>query len=69
MLRLGEAGELGVDDLVAAAVGAALDEVREPAPGAVGERGLVDDIGAVVDGLLGLAGGALPVAVVEVDGR
>ena len=67
VLRLGEAGELGVDDLVSVAVGAALDEVREPAPGAVGERGLVDDVGSVVDGSLGLAGGALPVAVVEGD--
>ena len=66
VLRLGAAGELGVDDLVGA-VGEALDEVGEPAPGAVGERGLVDDVGAVVDGSLGLAGGALPVAVVEVD--
>jgi len=41
--RLGGTGELRVDDLVAA-VRHALEEVGEPAPGAVGEVGLVDDV-------------------------
>ena len=69
VLRLGEAGELGVDDLVSVAVGAALDEVREPTPGAVGERGLVDDVGAVRGWRRSVSRAArVPVAVVEVDG-
>ncbi len=63
--RLGVASELGVDDLVA--VGRRDHEVGEPAPVAFAERGLVDDVGLVVDRALGLGHGAIPVAVVEVD--
>ncbi len=40
---LGAARELGVDGLVRA-VGLLLEEVCEPAPAALGERGLVDDV-------------------------
>ena len=67
VLRLGEAGELRVDDLIAGAVREAFDEVGEPAPGAVGKDGLVDDVGSVADGLLSLPRGAHPVAIVEGD--
>ncbi len=67
VLRLGFAGELSVDDLVATAVGQAFDEVGEPTPGAVGECRLVDDVDSSADGLLGFEGGPAPVAVIEVD--
>ena len=67
VLRLGEAGELGVDDLIAGAVREAFDEVREPAPGAVGKDGLVDDVGSLADGFFSLPRGAHPVAIVEGD--
>jgi hypothetical protein len=59
-------GKLRVDDLVAA-VGLPLDEVGEAVPVPVDEAGLEDDVGTVADRVLGLARGALPVAVVEVD--
>jgi len=60
--------KLRVDDLVGA-FWEALDEVREPAPRPVPEASLVDDVGGLLDGGLGLAGSALQVAVVEVDLR
>ena len=58
--RLPVPRELGVVGLVGA-VGPADDEVGEPAPLAVEEGGLVDDLAPGVDRVRGLARGALPV--------
>jgi hypothetical protein len=66
--RLPAPGELRVDDLVAA-VRLPLDEVRQPAPLPVHERGLVDDPGAGGERSLGLAGRPLPVPVALVAER
>ena len=60
--RLPVPRELRVDDFVGA-VPLADDEVREPAPVAVDEAGLVDDVGAGAERLLGLARRTLPVPV------
>ena len=50
MRRLRPPRELRVDDLVAP-VRQALEEVGEPAPGAVDERGLIDERRTLADGL------------------
>ena len=67
---LGAARELGVDDLVRPAR-KPLEKVREPVPGTGGivKACLVDDVNAFSDRTLGGRGRALPIAVVEVDGR
>ena len=57
------ARELRVDDLVAA-VRLPLDEVGEPAPVAVDEARLVDDVGAGAHRLLGRARGGVEIPVV-----
>ena len=66
--RLRVACELGVDRLVGT-VGLPFEEVGDPAPATVlGEDALVDDVDAVRDRLLGLAGRSLPVEVgLELD--
>ena len=56
---LSVARELGVERLVAADR-PANDEVGQPAPAVVGERGLVDDACALTDGVFGGAGGDVP---------
>ena len=64
--RLAVTRELGVEGLVGA-VRLKDDEVREPPPLAVDERGLVDHLAAGAHGVLGLASGALPIPVADVD--
>ncbi len=67
--RLRRARELRVDGLVRA-VGLPLEEVREPAPGAVREVRLVDDVGLrAPDRLLGRAPRLVGVEVLVVVGR
>ena len=67
--RLRGAGELRVNGLVRA-VGQPLEEVGEPAPGAVREVGLVDDVRlAGADRVLGVAARLLLVEVLVVVGE